>query len=313
MRVLYVKTNSEREKCYQLQTVIYEENGRKYVKKRAICQEAIPHLMSMQQKYEKLSASIINPNIRLAKIVKVEDDSLIFEFIEGVSLESKIVDALKSKREDLIKEVINSYLTILESGFSTRIGLTDTLNISEQNALFERFNFSHLKESKFFEEVSNVDLIFSNIIYADDRIYIIDYEWVFETPLPIKYALYRAFRSLYEFDELDRENYFSDDEYALFDKIERQFIFFEIMSPRSFYQFQERYAKTRKNLYSTKRELDEKVVNLTQEIDGLRSEIDLRNDEIEALNNEAIYYSLSRSWKITRPMRKFFTYIRGLR
>jgi len=67
MRVLYVKTNSEREKRFQLQTVIYEESGRKFVKKRALCKEAVPHLMSMQQKYEKLSASIINPNIRLAR------------------------------------------------------------------------------------------------------------------------------------------------------------------------------------------------------------------------------------------------------
>ena len=48
MKVLYVKNGNERSKEFQLKTVIYEENGQKFVKKQALCNEAIPHLKKMK-------------------------------------------------------------------------------------------------------------------------------------------------------------------------------------------------------------------------------------------------------------------------
>jgi len=95
MKILYVKNNSERAKELQLKTIIYEENGQKYVKKQASTKEAIPHLKKMKKSYERLSDAIINPKIKLAEIIDESEESLTFEFISGVSLEKKFYDAIK--------------------------------------------------------------------------------------------------------------------------------------------------------------------------------------------------------------------------
>ena len=43
-----------------------------------------------------------------------------------------------------------------------------------------------------FDRVSNCDLIPSNILYKDNKIYIIDYEWVFDFSVPVEYIYFRG-------------------------------------------------------------------------------------------------------------------------
>ena len=92
----------------------------------------------------------------------------------------------------------------------------------------------------------------------------------------------------------------------LFGKMERRLIFFEIMGANSFYQFREKFDKMRSNLYLKKSELEGEVSSLKNQVESLTNEV---ND----LENETLFYALSKSWKITRPMRKIFTYLRGLK
>ena len=75
MKILYVKNNSERAKEFQLKTIIYEEDGKKYVKKESLPAEATPHLKRMKESYEKLSKSTLNPNIEFAKIIDEDENS----------------------------------------------------------------------------------------------------------------------------------------------------------------------------------------------------------------------------------------------
>lgn len=191
MKILYVKNNSERAKEFQLKTIIYEDNGQKYVKKEALTKEALPHLKRMKENYEKLTNSIINPKIKLAKIIDESENSLTFEFIEGVSLENKLHEALKSG-EDQVREVIGDYITLISNGFRTtqfnhKMMISDTYQ-----TLFGKIDFSKMDDALCFENISNFDLIFSNIIFKEDNVYLIDYEWIYETPLPIAYIIYRT-------------------------------------------------------------------------------------------------------------------------
>ena len=121
MKVLYVKTNSERDKKYQLQTTIYEVDGEKFVKKKALCKEAIPHLMRMKESFTTLSESIVDPRIHLAKIVKEESDALTFEFINGTSMEERILRAVKNGIEETIERELERYIELLKRGFKTSL------------------------------------------------------------------------------------------------------------------------------------------------------------------------------------------------
>lgn len=311
MKILYVKSSNEREKKYQLQTTIFEENGNKFVKKKALCKEAIPHLMQMKENYNTLTESIIDPNIHLAKIIKTESDSLVFEFIDGVSMEQKMLDAIKSGKQEIIDREVDSYIELLRTGFKTCITTPQSVATPDRKQIFEDLNFTTLGDMVCFDQLSNIDLIFSNIIYRDSGVYVIDYEWVLDGSIPVNYALFRAFRSLYDMDKLQVDKYFTDSELGLFNAMEKRLIFFEITSANSFYQFRENFDKVRTNLYLRKSEMEEEIASLENDVNGLKNEVIGLEDEASGLKSEILYYALSKSWKITRPMRKIFTYLRG--
>lgn len=313
MKILYVKSGSEREKKYQLQTIVFEKNGKKFVKKKALCEEAIPHLMQMKENYNTLTASIIDPNIHLAKIIKTESDSLVFEFIDGISMEQKILDAIRSGDQKRIDKEVESYIELLKTGFKTHNSTAQSSATPDGKQIFEDLDFTKLGDTLCFDQVSNIDLIFSNIIYHDSAVYIIDYEWVLEGSAPINYALFRAFRSLYDTNRLQVDKYFTDFELALFSIMEKRLIYFEITSANSFYQFRENFDKVRTNLYLKKSELEEEVASLGNDVNGLKDEVVGLEEEASELKSEILYYALSKSWKITRPMRKIFTYLRGIK
>jgi len=54
MKILYIKSNSNRNKRYQIETIIFEENGKKFVKKRALHKESLAHIKRFLQSYKKL-------------------------------------------------------------------------------------------------------------------------------------------------------------------------------------------------------------------------------------------------------------------
>jgi GT2 family glycosyltransferase len=191
MKILYVKNNSERAKEFQLKTIIFEENGVKYVKKQILCPEALVHLKKMKDSYERLTNAIINPNIKLAKIVDESEDSLTFEFIDGVSLETKFNIAEKLGKVSSNK-IIEEYKSLLNNSFKTITFDSSTMVTDEFKKLFGGRDYSQLDGKESFEGISNIDLIFSNIIFSGQDVYLIDYEWIFDCNIPLEYVSFRA-------------------------------------------------------------------------------------------------------------------------
>jgi len=189
MKILYVKTNNQRSKFYQVRTIIYEEKGKRFIKKEAARRESIAHLKQMKANYESLKKTIINPDIKLAKIIDESDNSLTFEFIDGVSAEQLFNNAIK-EGEDSVSKFLLTFQNTLENGFKTE--LFNNISQKEFVHLFGNVNTSKLKNRVCFENISNIDLIFSNIIYKDSIMYIVDYEWVYNCSVPIDYVIFRA-------------------------------------------------------------------------------------------------------------------------
>jgi len=240
MKIYYVKNNSERARAFQLKTIIYEENGQKFVKKEALTKEALPHLMKMKESYQKLTNSTINPHIKFAKIVAEDDTSLTFEFIEGISLEKKFQDALK-KSEAKAQEVIEEYKTLLNTGFKTVTFNSKTMVTDTFKMLFGDLDFSDLDGETCFDGLANIDLILSNIIYKDETIYFIDYEWTYDIYLPLNNTVYRT---------LEIVDYFNKNTHAFtpltnqmtFYKMERHFVDSYVMK-NAFYHQKRKYSK----------------------------------------------------------------------
>ncbi len=241
MKILYVKHNSERSKSYQIRTIIFEESGIKYVKKQAMCREAIPHLKKMKENYESLLNSIINPRVKLAKILKETEDSLVFEFIEGVSLDSKLDDALDIS-ENLTKNVFEEYKTILFNSFKTEVFNSETMVNNELIDTFGDIDYSRFDGQKCFATVSNVDLILSNIILQDEDIYIIDYEWMYNISLPIEFVIFRT-------SSIKNIKFLEDNEFNLiYRMMDNYFIKKLVADESSFFFYNEKYKKTATSL-----------------------------------------------------------------
>jgi len=272
MKILYVKNNSERAKEFQLKTIIYKEDGQKYIKKQALNKESIPHLKKMKESYTKLTASIIDPRIKLAKVIDESENSLTFEFIEGISLEKKFNIALSSSKDASLK-IIEEYIDILQHGFKlTKFDNTSMISKTFKK-LFGELDFSNLNQQYCFDGISNLDLIFSNIIYKDDTIYLIDYEWSYLVNVPIDYILYRPL-SMISSNSNDFLDHFSINT-LMYHRMERHFVDKYVMHDGFYFQ-KENYLKANSFII-------EQVEHLKLHVEQLKSHLQGKEDHIQEL------------------------------
>ena len=323
MKVLYVKNGSERDKKFQLQTMIYEENGKKFVKKSILRAEALPYLNKMQDNYAKLSKAIINPKVKLAKIVGQDERSLTFEYIEGVSLAKQFNQIPKT--QESVDAFVEAYIDFLKSSFKTTKFDSKSIT-SEFRELFGSFDYSLLDGEVCFEEISNVDLTFSNIIYRDSDIYIIDYEWAFECEIPIHYIVYRT---LY-YKSILSSTIASD---KIYKSMEHNFIK-SCVGEVSFHKYKTNYQKKRSTIEESlhqnvlqhqklcdyeqqlqekkeqakeiKQQLQEKQVQIEaikQQLQEKQKRLQEADDLCETQRAYIHEMMTSMSWKITHPVR----------
>ena len=263
MKILYVKNTSDRDKKFQLQTMIYEEDGKKLVKKSALCDEALPHLYNMKENYIKLSNSIINPKVKLAKIVDSDDRSLTFEFIEGESL-AKQFNQIKND-QDQVNIFIEKYISFLKDSFKTISFDSKNINLNFKK-LFGDFDYSTLDGEICFDGISNIDLIFSNIIHKNDESYIIDYEWVFDFDAPISYILYRLLQNRSKKLHADMESSFIN----------------KYVYEKSFHKYSSNYTKSK---FTIKQKIEIKENELhcikENEVHSIKEYVQIKEREIQ--------------------------------
>ncbi len=110
---------------------------------------------------------------------------------------------------------------------------------SQFKKLFGDFDYSDLNKKLSFRHISNIDFLFSNMIFRDNSIYIIDYEWIMDVSLPLEYIIYRA-SCVYKHNT---RNYFDQKETDIYIKMEDFFIEKIITGNLSFHVFQKNYIK----------------------------------------------------------------------
>jgi len=304
MKVLYVKCSSTRIKKFQLQTTIYEYAGQKFVKKEALCVEAIPHLMRMKDNYKKLSQSILNTKIHIAKIISETKKSLTFEFIDGVSMEESWSEARKNNLDEA-DDIILSYVNLVKNGFKTGTFLSDSMG-KEYTKVFGEGNPTQLDSLKCFEKTSNCDLIPQNIIVKDDIFYIIDYEWVFDFPVSVEYIY---FRGLYLFqDAALLANNIDSDLLEEFYRAEKYFTLEYVLNKESFFQVQHYYLKNKIDILEELVLKEKEIENRDQIIQIKDQEIQNRDQTIMYLNKTAQSMRIKNRIKSLFPTR-FMAYI----
>ena len=268
MDILYVKCNSERAKRFQIQTTIFEVDGKKFVKKKALTKEAIAHIDNMKQNREALEDSILDKNLLLVPVVESSKDSITFEFINGESFDNRLkrvgYDSNKAK------EMMQSYHNLLLNGFKTIKFKHTSMVTNKFKEIFGDFDYSDLDNTTCYSGICNLDMIFSNLIYQEDKLYLIDYEWLFNLSLPVEYILYRTYQMIPK--EVSNILPIEFRNEILFHKMERNFIDNYVMKG-GFYQYRNNYIKLNTPIEESLRNKENHIMQLENHVKRLEDEI----------------------------------------
>ncbi len=179
-KMLYTKFNRTRDPRFQTSTQIYTEDGRKYVNKSALTDEAKTHIVAYKNKYD-LNRKLYKNIIPLRG--EWGESSVIFPYVEGVSAKS-ILDEKKSDFSELCKEI--------EDCFSGLFAYNDELlcEFEYTQPFGEVFGCDNEYKGQAVA-FADIDVIFDNVIMRDGKWVAIDYEWTFDFPIPTQFIMYR--------------------------------------------------------------------------------------------------------------------------
>jgi len=192
VNVLSVRYSVNRKKEYQIKTIIFEENGRLYVRKEPYTLHAADHIKKMIENYQLF----IHSSMQLLA-PRLDGDLVVFPFIEGESLDSKLLLDVKNGDVEQFSNKILWFKSLLDMEEKIDFFVTPQFSTIFGN----EYNFTDCKSLLH----SNIDLNFDNLIIDEQsNVTVIDYEWIYHFPIPVNFIFYRSinsFLSKYELPE----------------------------------------------------------------------------------------------------------------
>jgi hypothetical protein len=189
-QIIYSKYSNYRKEPFRIKTAIcQDENNRLVVEKVALNKNALCHVQNIYNNYKYLKEHNHSPEININKC-DIKNDMLQFEYIKGIRLTEKLNQLVKENKYIQFIEEIKSYIDIIRELH----GITSFTITDEFVEIFGENSFPPSVEAVI---KPNVDLIFDNIL-INDQINIIDYEWLFDFPIPLNYILYRSLNQYFE-------------------------------------------------------------------------------------------------------------------
>lgn len=180
--ILYSRISENRDDRFLLSTTILEEDGIKRVQKKAANKKAENHLNKIYDNFLMLNKQYASSDVSICKCVK-HSGSLEFDYCAGYSLEHLIDEQLK-------KGDVKTGLQFIEKFFKMiRESSCKTDQVEVDTKIFQSAKQFKLDECYLY---LNIDAIFSNVFVVENQYLMIDYEWVMDSPVPLKYFYYRC-------------------------------------------------------------------------------------------------------------------------
>ncbi len=224
--ILFSKYSNERAPRFRIRTDILTREalgtGEKWVRKSPCSSEARDHVRGIYESCRRLSADLDGTGL-LVNRCELRDGAAEFPFLEGETLEERLDGLLKRGKLEELKAEIGRYFSMFSG---------ETVPFQETEAFRRVFGSISFEEPQTCRTVSDIDMIFSNALASGEGYELIDYEWTFDFPIPVKYIQYRC---LYYYilgnskrDELTRGNLYrefgiSRGEQERFEEMERGF------------------------------------------------------------------------------------------
>ncbi|MDD5678992.1 MAG: hypothetical protein PHW60_13545 [Kiritimatiellae bacterium] len=195
MDLLYAKYNRHRLPPFQIETSIWRDRDRKFVLKKALVSDAVPHLQRLCEQAAPIRHSLHGDRVRLPEVTVVDKQTLRLDFVEGRSLDALLVSAFREQDQARFMGIIADYLALLKNAFATASAPVFTESMRQ---IFGLTSPAELDGLGPFLTPAMVDLVFENILVDGERYYLVDHEWVFEGCLPVSFILFRSLFYFYE-------------------------------------------------------------------------------------------------------------------
>lgn len=280
MKTIFVKYSNHNHRLPKYSIItkfVKKDDGSIIVQKIPACPEAQQHVESIV-KNGKIIAGIPGKKFDVIPAVMAGDSCVEMPFVQGISLQSLILEAILEKNMSEAGRLVNWYLEML---FSLPNDVVDCTNNGDFIQLFgdKTGSFHCLTEGHW-------DFIPQNILITpQNQAWNLDYEWFFSSPIPIEYILYRAADELIKMVErADRQLH--DTIYEMFRVSEVKEIYCHWMKANIKYMYGEFLANQYVHpSYDYDRSLQHYAQEMDRNIEELNNIIKHRDGNIEELNN----------------------------
>lgn len=185
-QLVFTKYSAERSRKFAIRTDIIRENKEFLtVEKRALYPEGRAHIRNICHWYQLLQEEykaeqfVVNRCEETAQGVRLE-------YLTGETLQERMERLNEQGQEAEIETYIEEYLKRMMQGHTRE-------KFQQTEGFCKVFGEVSLPEQLECQKVTNIDMIFSNILLEGENWHFIDYEWTFSFPVPIHFVLYRAF------------------------------------------------------------------------------------------------------------------------
>lgn len=274
--IKYVKLNTNRDEKFRTSTGIYLEDGELKVRKSPLSLKSVDHLKNMHEAYDYDFGKI------KFLVNEFDGENFTYSFIEDNTFEKFLIDSIMLNNKD-------EFYGLLEYFFDA---LFYESYVTKDYATDEFLNIFKLKSDIPFHchDVTNLDVIFNNLFIIDDEITSIDYEWFFKFPIPLEYVFYRVIRHHTVTNPLFRDFESMED---IFNHFNLDVDNFEI-----FRQWELNFADY---VYSAL---------IKPEVKRIPNKLINKLEDFDSINKERLMMKNSRSWKITKPLRKLISAVK---
>lgn len=201
---LYTKYSNERREELRIRTdLLINENGEKCIRKVAASAQAWKHVEAIYERSLWLTREFRGTGLAVNEC-RICRGGVCFPFLKGRTLEEKLDEFLEKKKVSEAAAEIERYFRMFypkhmqqsremtedeAQNWAKEAGLARFTVTPEFQKVFGEVDFT---EPQYCRAVSDIDMIFSNAIENGDGYELIDYEWTFDFPIPVKYPVYRC-------------------------------------------------------------------------------------------------------------------------
>lgn len=217
---IFVKYSNERDDRFKIKTVISQDNnGNRYVEKHALTKAAQKHIEQIAEYGKQLNHCAKDTKFRFNQCVAA-NGILDCAYIKGEPLSAILNQKVLSGDHAGAMELVLDYCSELYKMATEPFSMTEEFRAVFGNSEFDGAHKSCL--------VTDIDMIFSNVIVSGNDWNILDYEWTYNFPIPVKFVVFRAMLAAGETVGAFLRNHLqqlgiSEDEFQKFMEMESRF------------------------------------------------------------------------------------------